>query len=104
VSYQRLAEARLRLGKTAQALAELRRGRDIIAALVETSQSLPDATPDAAKWAADLARFDSRIATLIGRPFPGTAPSAPSAPTVQVASDLRSRIESLPAATSKLDN
>ena len=106
VSYQRLGEARLRLGKTAQALAELRRGRDIIAALVETSQSLPDATPDAAKWAADLARFDGRIATLTGRPFPGSAApgTAPSAATVQVASDLRSRIESLPAATSKLDN
>ena len=122
VSYQRLAEARLRLGKTAQALAELRRGRDIIAALVETSQSLPDATPDAAKWAADLARFDSRIATLIGRPFPGpaapgtpvvastvlcdgtTCPPGTTAASVQVASDLRSRIESLPAATSKLDN
>jgi tetratricopeptide (TPR) repeat protein len=122
VSYQRLGEARLRLGKTAQALAELRRGRDIIAALVETSQSLPDATPDAAKWAADLARFDSRIATLIGRPFPG--PAAPGTPVVastvlcdgapcppgttaasmQIASDLRSRIEALPAATSKLDN
>jgi tetratricopeptide (TPR) repeat protein len=136
VSYQRLAEARLRLGKTAQALAEMRRGRDIIAALVEASQSSPDATPDAAKWAADLARVDGRIATLTGRPLPrpgapGTTPQAPTlasapaaailcesgtcppvppgatAPTaaaVQVASDLRSRIEALPAATSKLDN
>jgi len=33
-----------------------------------------------------------------------TCPPGTTAASVQVASDLRSRIESLPAATSKLDN
>jgi tetratricopeptide (TPR) repeat protein len=144
VSYQRLANVHHRLGKTAQALAELRRGRDLMEAVVVNT---PDFAPDAARWTADLARFDTNIAALRGQPLPsqavspgtiprqaakacdglcpamapaasnvsdhgGTAPDGTAqdiaaraaAASVIVASDLRSRIEAIPATTSKLDN
>jgi tetratricopeptide (TPR) repeat protein len=125
VSYQRLAEARLRQGKTTQALAELRRGRDIMAVLLQGAKAAAevalDISPDIAQWTADLARFDTRIATLSGRAAPrplaeappaaavaaacdGPCPPGVTAASVLVASDLRTRIDALPAATSKLDN
>jgi tetratricopeptide (TPR) repeat protein len=125
VSYQRLAEARWRQGKTSQALAELRRGRDIMAALLQraiaASEVALDTGPDIARWTDDLARFDTRIATLTGRaarpvaeatPTPavaatcdaGPCPPGVTAASVLVASDLRTRIDALPAATTKLDN
>jgi tetratricopeptide (TPR) repeat protein len=120
VSYQRLAEARLRQGKTTQALAEMRRGRDIVAALIETAfRASLDVSPDLKQWTDDLARFDARISTLTGRAAPktiipgATAEAAPTCETcppgtttasVLVASDLRSRMDALPAGTPKLDN
>jgi tetratricopeptide (TPR) repeat protein len=127
VSYQRLGEARLRQGKTTQALAEFRRGRDIMAALLQGAKAAAevalDISPDIAQWTADLARFDIRIATLSGRAAPrplaeatpppavaaaaacdGGCPPGVTAASVLVASDLRARIDALPAATSKLDN
>jgi tetratricopeptide (TPR) repeat protein len=123
VSYQRLAEARLRQGKTTQALAEMRRGRDIMAALIETAfRASLDVSPDLKQWTDDLARFDARITTLTGRAVPKTiipgataeatqgtqscetCPPGATAASVLVASDLRSRMDALPAGTPKLDN
>ena len=134
VSYQRLALVHQRLGKAAQALAELRRGRDLLEAVVA---STPELAPDAPRWAADLARLDTDIAALRGRPrtvpvqaahaCDGTCPAAPladnaaetggtvaagaqdtaareAAAAVLIASDLRSRIEAVPASAAKLDN
>ena len=60
VSYGKLAAVRHRLGKSGQALAGLRKGRDIMAALLAT-------TADVEQWTQDLARFDGRIAALEGR-------------------------------------
>jgi tetratricopeptide (TPR) repeat protein len=120
VSYQRLAEARLRQGKTTQALAEMRRGRDIVAALIETAfRASLDVSPDLKQWTDDLARFDARISTLTGRAAPKTiipgataeatptceaCPPGTTTASVLVASDLRSRMDALPAGTPKLDN
>jgi hypothetical protein len=105
-----------------------------MAALIETAfRATLDVSPDLTQWTADLARFDARIATLTGRSAPravtpgvaattespgGAAtpatvataaacegcPAGATTASVLVASDLRSRIDSLPAATSKLDN
>jgi tetratricopeptide (TPR) repeat protein len=60
LSYGKLAAAHHWLGKSGQALAELRQGREMMAALLET-------VPGTKSWTEDLARLDSRIAALEGR-------------------------------------
>jgi hypothetical protein len=57
VSYAKLASVYLRLGNSAEALAALHKGRDIIAALVAIA-------PSNAQWKKDLAWFDGQIARL----------------------------------------
>ncbi len=57
VSHARLASVFRKLGKLADALAELRKGRAIMAALVAMASGH-------AQWAKDLAWFDGQIAAL----------------------------------------
>src|SRR5207248_4934729 len=107
---QRLAEARLRMGKTAQALTELRRGRDIMAALIATaSRASLDLSPDLPQWSEDLDRFDARIAVLTGRTreqpaTPAVASTGTPAAPVLVAGDLRKGAETLPPTDTKRAN
>jgi septal ring factor EnvC (AmiA/AmiB activator) len=56
-SYARLASVYRRQGNAADALAALRKGRDIMAALVAIA-------PSNAQWKKDLAWFDDQIARL----------------------------------------
>jgi hypothetical protein len=58
--WRKLASVYLRLGNAADALAALRKGRDILAALVAIA-------PSYAQWKKDLAWFDQQIARLEGQ-------------------------------------
>jgi hypothetical protein len=60
VSYVKLALEHLKLGNVAEALVELRKGREIMAALVGIA-------PGFAQWKKDLAWIDGEIARLEGR-------------------------------------
>jgi septal ring factor EnvC (AmiA/AmiB activator) len=57
VSHAKLASVQLKLGNVDQALLELRKGREIIAALIAIA-------PGNLQWKQDLAVFDRQIASL----------------------------------------
>jgi hypothetical protein len=97
-----------RRGKARAALAELRRGRDIMAALVA-------AAPEFAPWAADLAGLEAQIAMVEGRGLTRQAtarggtgattvvceapcPPDPTAAALALSPDLRDRVAVRPAA------
>ena len=71
-SYGKLASAYHRLGKTGQALAKLRQGREMMAGLLETA-------PGIKLWADGLALFDNRIVALQGRAPIAVPPTGASA-------------------------
>jgi tetratricopeptide (TPR) repeat protein len=71
LSYGKLAHVHHLLGRSKQALAGLRHGRDIVAALVSSGP------PNMARqWNDDLALFDGRIAALEGRAHKVPVPAA----------------------------
>ena len=72
VMHARLAAVLHPLGKSGQALAELRRGRDIMAGLLKSA-------PGFEPWTQQLAHFDGRIAALEGRARAVMSPVASAA-------------------------
>jgi len=91
VTYGKLATAHHWLGKTGQALAELRQAREMMAALLATAPAIKLLTDD-------LAQLDGRIAALEGRAQVGTksSPTVTSAPSMTISTPLERPIEPLP--------
>jgi hypothetical protein len=74
-TYQRLAAIHHRQGKSTQALAELRQGRDIMATLRRRA-------PEAEQWREELGYLEDRIAALEGRRLLTAESAPPAAPSI----------------------